>query len=735
MERLRDAWREGRVAIFDRSMRSLAESLARTALASETLPEPGDLRTRLRQAGAALGIGKADATPAASAQKALADRLDAETRASTLELITFHGLGGSAGRDILARLGNQYEMRLRLDEKQAAAWGGAVTGALVGLKADVLSGGLTFGGGLLTGGVLGALGSAGLARCVNLVRGTDRSLVAWKAEALDAIVEAALLRYLAVAHFGRGRGDWAQGEPPAHWNDVVADAIAPYREALDAAWGERDLGRRDGPCGNDGAAGRSARADRARRGLVRLAHPLPRGRHGRGGAGECGRERATVAPGHRMTSPHIKALVFDVFGTVVDWRSGVIRDGEALAAAKGLTVDWPAFADAWRAGYQPAMQRARSGEIAWTHIDGLHRAILDTLLPRFGLESLDEGERAALNRVWHRLDPWPDVVAGLQRLKRRFTISTLSNGNVSLLVDMAKHGGLPWDCVLSAELFRHYKPDPEVYLGAAAAARRRARGAADGRRAPERPRRRGRRPACARPTCRGRSSTGRAAFAPRRPTSASTSSRRTSALSQRSSTRDRDFGHRSTVGDRWSCFPSCARRRAPTGSPTFVSTKRCGHSRAPTTKRRERASSRVWRRRSNTSSPSIATTSRLCTARPTWSGNGASRRAAWRWPSSPRRRRAADERFIAHVAGLSAAALDDVVALDRGEGRIQRERRGHLIGHLLAHQVHHRGQAHAMLAGTTVPPPQLDEFLLPSEAHLREVEMKALGWSEATLFS
>jgi 2-haloacid dehalogenase len=163
----------------------------------------------------------------------------------------------------------------------------------------------------------------------------------------------------------------------------------------------------------------------------------------------------------------VRALVFDVFGTVVDWRSGVIRDGAALAAAKGLAVDWPAFADAWRAGYQPAMQRARSGEIAWTNIDGLHRAVLDTLLPRFGLETLDERERAALNRVWHRLDPWPDVVAGLQRLKRRFTISTLSNGNVSLLVDMARHGGLPWDCVLSAELFQHYKPDPEVYLGAA----------------------------------------------------------------------------------------------------------------------------------------------------------------------------------------------------------------------------------------------------------------------------
>ena len=136
-------------------------------------------------------------------------------------------------------------MRVRLDETQAALWGGAVTGALVGLKADVLSGGLTLGGGLLTGGLLGALGSAGLARGVNVLRGTDRSVVAWKAEALDAMVEAALLRYLAVAHFGRGRGDWAQGEAPPHWHGVVTEALAPYHEALAAAWADRDSGRRE----------------------------------------------------------------------------------------------------------------------------------------------------------------------------------------------------------------------------------------------------------------------------------------------------------------------------------------------------------------------------------------------------------------------------------------------------------------------------------------------------------
>ena len=163
----------------------------------------------------------------------------------------------------------------------------------------------------------------------------------------------------------------------------------------------------------------------------------------------------------------IKALVFDIFGTVVDWRSSVIREGQKLSAELGLPVDWPAFSDAWRAGYQPAMQRARTGEIAWTNIDGLHRVILEELLPRFGLTGLTEAQRDHLNRAWHRLEPWPDSVAGLRRLKKRFVISTLSNGNVALLVNMAKHGRLPWDCVLSAEIIQKYKPDPEVYQMAA----------------------------------------------------------------------------------------------------------------------------------------------------------------------------------------------------------------------------------------------------------------------------
>lgn len=163
----------------------------------------------------------------------------------------------------------------------------------------------------------------------------------------------------------------------------------------------------------------------------------------------------------------VKALVFDVFGTVVDWRGSIIREGQALGRKKKLKVDWAAFADAWRAGYRPAMARVRSGELPWTKIDVLHRMILDDLLKRFPLGRLAEEEIDHLNRVWHRLKPWPDARAGLAKLKRRHVIATLSNGNVALLTNMAKHAKLPWDCILSAEVVRHYKPDPETYLGAA----------------------------------------------------------------------------------------------------------------------------------------------------------------------------------------------------------------------------------------------------------------------------
>ncbi|QHE75444.1 haloacid dehalogenase type II [Hydrogenophaga sp. PBL-H3] len=162
-----------------------------------------------------------------------------------------------------------------------------------------------------------------------------------------------------------------------------------------------------------------------------------------------------------MTSTPI--LAFDIFGTVVDWHGSITREVAALYPQ----VDADAFALAWRSGYQPAMQRVRSGELGWTLIDDLHRLILDELLPRFGLSSLTEAQKQHLNKVWHRLDPWPDTVAGLTRLKTRHTICSLSNGNIGLLTNMAKRAGLPWDCVLSAEVFRAYKPDPATYLGVA----------------------------------------------------------------------------------------------------------------------------------------------------------------------------------------------------------------------------------------------------------------------------
>lgn len=166
-----------------------------------------------------------------------------------------------------------------------------------------------------------------------------------------------------------------------------------------------------------------------------------------------------------MSAPRV--LAFDVFGTVVDWRTSIIGELEMFGENHGLAEDWPTFADDWRAGYPAAMQRVRTGELPWLKIDALHRLILDELLDRAGIGSMPDLDVGELNRAWHRLDPWPDSVGGLARLKERFTITTLSNGNMSLLTDTAKHAGLPWDCVISAELFQHYKPDPEAYLGCA----------------------------------------------------------------------------------------------------------------------------------------------------------------------------------------------------------------------------------------------------------------------------
>ena len=162
-----------------------------------------------------------------------------------------------------------------------------------------------------------------------------------------------------------------------------------------------------------------------------------------------------------------EALLFDVFGTVVDWRGSLIRELRRAGRRHGVRSDWGAFADAWRSGYRPAMDRVRRGDSSWRSIDELHLEILKPLLERAGLRLRPVAIRE-LNAAWHRLLPWPDSATGLARLKRHFVIGTLSNGNMSLLIDLARAGRLPWDVILSAELFRRYKPDPEVYIGAAA---------------------------------------------------------------------------------------------------------------------------------------------------------------------------------------------------------------------------------------------------------------------------
>ena len=161
-----------------------------------------------------------------------------------------------------------------------------------------------------------------------------------------------------------------------------------------------------------------------------------------------------------MSTP--KVLAFDVFGTVVDWHGSISREAKALIP----DIDGDKFASAWRAGYKPAMDEVRSGKLGWTKIDDLHRLILDRILNDFGID-LTEEKRRQLNHAWHRLNPWPDTISGMTRLKSRFMLTTLSNGNIGLLANMAKNAGLPWDLILSAEVFRHYKPDPETYLGVA----------------------------------------------------------------------------------------------------------------------------------------------------------------------------------------------------------------------------------------------------------------------------
>jgi hypothetical protein len=243
--RLAAAWRGQREAVFAQSMQVLARRLARAAVDSEPIDGDG-LRGRLRELGATLGLsGSSEATPKQAAMAALAARLDADIRAGTDRLIALHGLGGHAREQILSRLAEHYAISERVSEGKAALLGGAITGALAGLKADIATGGLTLGGGLLLGGVLGALGAAGLARGYTVVRGTERTEVAWTDEVLDGLTASALLAYLAVAHFGRGRGEWRDGEAPPHWPAVVEDALAPHREQFASIWAARPDGGED----------------------------------------------------------------------------------------------------------------------------------------------------------------------------------------------------------------------------------------------------------------------------------------------------------------------------------------------------------------------------------------------------------------------------------------------------------------------------------------------------------
>lgn len=231
-ERLREAWEARSRTIFDAAMRVLGQRLARAAHDREEVPDSG-WTDKLKQLGSAIGLfAEGGVAPRERAMQALAQRLDADVRASTDTLIRLHGLDGHAAGVVLTRLAEHYAVREPLSEGKAALWGGAVAGALAGLKADIATGGMTLGGGLLAGGLLGALGAAGLAKGVNLVRGVDKPTLAWTDEVLLELVEAALLGYLAVAHYGRGRGDWAEGEAPGFWREAVDAAVSAHADDL-----------------------------------------------------------------------------------------------------------------------------------------------------------------------------------------------------------------------------------------------------------------------------------------------------------------------------------------------------------------------------------------------------------------------------------------------------------------------------------------------------------------------
>jgi hypothetical protein len=239
--RLIQAWQERERVTWRASMARLAQRLARAALDRETIAAAG-WSGRVREVGAALGLRREGATtPRELAMQALAERLDADIRASTDHLIQLHGLSGQATQAVLLRLAEHFALRQPVSEGKAAVLGGIVTGALAGLKADIVSGGLTMGGGLLAGGVLGALSAAGLTRGYNLLRGTDQPALTWTEPVLDDLVRSALLGYLAVAHYGRGRGDWAAAEHPAFWSNEVEGVLVGRQAALKRLWAQRSF--------------------------------------------------------------------------------------------------------------------------------------------------------------------------------------------------------------------------------------------------------------------------------------------------------------------------------------------------------------------------------------------------------------------------------------------------------------------------------------------------------------
>ncbi|MCX7890979.1 MAG: GTPase domain-containing protein [Burkholderiales bacterium] len=239
LARLAAAWQAKRMHEFEASMDALAEELARAAFDREPVGESG-VKAALREVGNALGLGREGETSAKDrAMQRLAERLDTEIRIATDRLIAANGLAGRAAAEVLQRLAGDYAVSERVSEGKAAALGGLVSGALSGLAADLAAGGLTLGAGMLAGGLLGALGGAGLARGYNLVRGARETTVCWSDEFLDGLFASALLRYLAVAHYGRGRGEWQAAEHPAFWREEVARVVAPRRDALAAIWAER----------------------------------------------------------------------------------------------------------------------------------------------------------------------------------------------------------------------------------------------------------------------------------------------------------------------------------------------------------------------------------------------------------------------------------------------------------------------------------------------------------------